>query len=980
MSLEEAKDIAISMNQIPMDPPPRRTSDIFERIGDDEEIDPLETENLSEWSDWRNPPPLHRDVELLDNLDSREAIRFSKLELAAGNYKSAIELAKVAIEKTPDIGSSPDSAIYAYLARIYLNMGDFKRARSYLNKAQKMHDKKPRGLKVALPHHQSAILHTRAELLEAQGKLSAAHEARCMVLNVWSKNRTPKKAIYARIQVALNLKDQGRAIEAEIEARQAFHEAFRLTGRNSDITAVAVYALGEIMLAQGRPADALKLAKAQISITNKAAFAEPMNMMIRSRIFAGDVLSAQYAFHDAMKQYDYVMIAVKDNQYFFKKYILQNAGIIISLLKTGRTNEAIDLISSSLSIYDQIGVRKHYGTAEMVALRGMAHALLNEKKLALKDFSQSMQIIIGSGVSQGGDYSKKRRLSIIAEAYIDLLVNIRENRLEWKFGIDASAEAFKIAATIRDSKVQFALSASSARTAATRDLELTELVRSEQNAQKQISALQATLANATAAPSNQQDFASIQRLRDSIADLIQAREALIDNIKRKFPRYTEFANLQPVSLATIQQHLTSDEAFLLIWTARDKTYIWAIPHQGEAAFSSASLGYEELKHIVGILRRALEPKTETFGDIPDFNFKQAYHLYRKLLLPVEKSWKKASELLVVVQGPLGQLPLAVLPTSQVKLPVENVELFSRYRKVPWLIRNLSITRLPSASSLAMLRTLPEGDPNRRTFVGFGDPVFNTAQLPISGPDQTTLKPVKLSSRIFVRGIRLTKNGNLDSIKILSTQLDHLIRLPDTAEEIRSIASILGADPDQDVYLGRQATEHQVKSMNLANRKVIAFATHALIPGDLDGLNQPALAFCSPSITDDYDDGLLTMGEILMLNMNADWVVLSACSTGAADGAGAEAVSGLGRAFFYAGTRALLVSMWPVETTSAKMLTTKLFQYQKEDKMLTRSGALRKSMLSLIDDLTLKDDVTGRIIASYAHPFFWAPFIVVGDGG
>ena len=123
-----------------------------------------------------------------------------------------------------------------------------------------------------------------------------------------------------------------------------------------------------------------------------------------------------------------------------------------------------------------------------------------------------------------------------------------------------------------------------------------------------------------------------------------------------------------------------------------------------------------------------------------------------------------------------------------------------------------------------------------------------------------------------------------------------------------------------------------------------------------------------------------MGEIMKLRMNADWVVLSACNTGAADGAGAEAVSGLGRAFFYAGTRAILVSMWPVETTSARKLTTSLFRFQKEDATLSRSGALRKSILGLIDGESLKDHATGKIIASYAHPFFWAPFIVVGDSG
>jgi CHAT domain-containing protein len=113
-------------------------------------------------------------------------------------------------------------------------------------------------------------------------------------------------------------------------------------------------------------------------------------------------------------------------------------------------------------------------------------------------------------------------------------------------------------------------------------------------------------------------------------------------------------------------------------------------------------------------------------------------------------------------------------------------------------------------------------------------------------------------------------------------------------------------------------------------------------------------------------------------LNADWVVLSACNTGAAGGAGAEAVSGLGRAFFYAGTRAILVSMWPVETTSARELTTGLFRYQKKDQRLSRARAFRKSMIDLIEGPGLKDHATDKIIASYAHPLFWAPFIIVGD--
>lgn len=156
-------------------------------------------------------------------------------------------------------------------------------------------------------------------------------------------------------------------------------------------------------------------------------------------------------------------------------------------------------------------------------------------------------------------------------------------------------------------------------------------------------------------------------------------------------------------------------------------------------------------------------------------------------------------------------------------------------------------------------------------------------------------------------------------------------------------------------------------------------THGLVPGDLNGLTQPALALSAPEVTGNAnEDGLLTMDEVLGLKLNADWVVLSACNTAAGDGAGSEAVSGLGKAFFFAGARTLLVSNWPVETVSARLLTTKLFEHQAANPTTTRAGALRATMLSLMDEAVSPDLIDGKPY-TYAHPMFWAPFSLVGDG-
>jgi CHAT domain-containing protein len=217
-----------------------------------------------------------------------------------------------------------------------------------------------------------------------------------------------------------------------------------------------------------------------------------------------------------------------------------------------------------------------------------------------------------------------------------------------------------------------------------------------------------------------------------------------------------------------------------------------------------------------------------------------------------------------------------------------------------------------------------------------------------------------------------------AVPTLAANFSQLSALPDTAEEIKEIADALHADTATSVYIGRLATESTVKRLRLDNRRVIVFATHGIAAGELIGLDQPALVLSNPALTGEKDeDGFLTMEEVLGLKLDADWVVLSACNTASADGKGSEAVSGLGRAFFYAGARSLLVSNWAVETTSARLLTTELFKQQSANSNLSRAEALRQAMLSLIakDRVDLVDMQPGL---SYAHPAFWAPFSLVGD--
>jgi CHAT domain-containing protein len=190
---------------------------------------------------------------------------------------------------------------------------------------------------------------------------------------------------------------------------------------------------------------------------------------------------------------------------------------------------------------------------------------------------------------------------------------------------------------------------------------------------------------------------------------------------------------------------------------------------------------------------------------------------------------------------------------------------------------------------------------------------------------------------------------------------------------------LQADPTKVLYLGKKANEQEVKQTDLSHFRIVAFATHGLVPGDLNGLTQPALALSAPDVADVDGDGLLTMEEILSLKLDADWVVLSACNTAAGLDAGAEAASGLGRAFFYAGSRALLVTNWSVDSASARELVTDLFRRQAGDAGLSRAEALRQAIMALMDGPGYSD-ANGKTLFSYAHPLFWAPYTIIGDGG
>jgi CHAT domain-containing protein len=197
-------------------------------------------------------------------------------------------------------------------------------------------------------------------------------------------------------------------------------------------------------------------------------------------------------------------------------------------------------------------------------------------------------------------------------------------------------------------------------------------------------------------------------------------------------------------------------------------------------------------------------------------------------------------------------------------------------------------------------------------------------------------------------------------------------LPETALEVQSISRVLDGGAGS-LVLGRDATEERFREQALDKYRVLYFATHGLLPGELRCQSEPGLVLTPPAQapSDKARDGLLDASEIAALRLNAELVVLSACNTAAGGGKfGGEALAGLAEAFFYAGARSLLASHWAVPSAPTVRLMTGLFE--RAGSQLTGGGglanALRQSQQALTDN------------PRTSHPFFWAAFTMVGDGG
>lgn len=863
-------------------------------------------------------------------------------------------------------GPDAQVRVRARLAIAYIDQSNLKRAEELLNEAEELIARSfPRSRSGA-----SAYWLTRAEmefnnikgrLLLRKGKLGEALETSKLANTkgielqnyeglVDQRQRTFSRSAHAWVmtETAMIYNAMGRLWDADESLRQAYalYKKYDLT---EDLMIDFYRRVADLRFNEGRYGEALKVLNMVTAIQRRQGLSPYSAQMLFTRNGIHRNLTAQKKWSEVLTQLDEVDV------YALRNLRLQNIVRQVDIraltyIHTNRVPQAQQLMRGTLGWHTDNFGPNHYYTSIVRGIYAMTLAAstnpmdrLNARPVfehAIADMTMPSTLSVDYQESPFRQDIKK----MILQSYLNLLAdsNIQSEK--------EASDAFVAANHLMASTVQQAIAEAAARSGI-KQPKLAEVVRKDQDAKNELTNLYAYISSQSSEGADRRNPEIVKNMRLRIGELENTRKTIKTQIQQEFPEY--FQLLQPKSPLPqdIAKNLKPNELFISVLPLDQETYVFAIANDGKVVFNRTRLGQAEVAKRVTHIRKNLD--VAGLGQqTPAFDVNAAYDLYKQLLQPLEPMMQGKEHLVIASSGSLGQLPFAVLPMQAKTTPT------------PWLIRRFAISHIPSANAWVALKHLAASPSGAQPMMAWGDPLFNRQQL-AQATSTHTEKPVR-----SVLEKRNETSFDFEKSKIDVVRYSDIPALPETRDEVLALAKTLGANPKTDVFLGKDATRESVlaadKAGLLGQKQIIAFATHGLLPGDLPHLDQPALAM---AVSDQANASpLLTLEDVLGLKLNADWVILSACNTAGADGRVEEALSGLARGFFYAGSRSLLVTHWSVESESAMQLTTHTFEAYKSNPSMTRASALRTAMLKVMAQ------------RQYEHPTYWAPYALVGEGG
>jgi tetratricopeptide (TPR) repeat protein/CHAT domain-containing protein len=652
--------------------------------------------------------------------------------------------------------------------------------------------------------------------------------------------------------------------------------------------------------------------------------------------------------------------------------------------KQKRYADAASLLHRAISIRKSVLPREHSDIATSLnnlawVYRDSRSAISLVSDSELDDFEKPLRkevleihaarLLSGVSGEQGeGLTSADRRGHVLP--YLQLLARAK---LELEGDVADAVKAIQLGRRLQNSE---AYELVAQRVATNQGSQVEELIRERQDLARRARHLQSVMNEWYSVASNEPAARALEDLEVEYESLIEQQKALSLRLGRQSPSLAELEGRRLVDFGAVQAALSAGEAALAWVLGDEESYLLIIRSEGLPSLKALELSESVVARKVEQLHRALDlGDPEHYGEFAAFPASLSADLFIKLF---GSSWqselKGISRLLLVPEGPLTQLSFPALLTEEPH-QVEFGPNSANYGDAPWLVRRFAVSILPSLSALTILREeLPDREA-AEPFLGIGDPLLDdhpakTRAIGKSGGRRSlAVRDVRNASRVHPSGA-----SALEMRELRLQRIREQPSLPDTAVELHRIAELLDAE-EGSLLLREAATELRVKQTSLRRYGTLSFATHGVLAGELGRGIEPGLILTPPAKATDTDDGFLSLSEVAALDLNANWVVLSACNTAASAGdagnggaGGGEGLTGLAKAFTYAGARALLVSQWSVASATTVELMEKLFLGYR-DMELSRAEAHRSAMLTMLE----ADDPL------YRHPSIWAPFVLVGDG-
>jgi len=635
-------------------------------------------------------------------------------------------------------------------------------------------------------------------------------------------------------------------------------------------------------------------------------------------------------------------------------------------MKLGQYEKAIQELRKSIEISKQIGE---------IETAWKSHRSLG---IALWKYNKPMEAIIqyGKAIELIEDLYRHTQVlkeeerssmiggkSFVYQEFIELLLEL--HRKSPNKGYDR--EAFLISERSKSRTFREMMAKAGARTVFSGDETFKKMVEREQQLIGEVINLQGLLTKELSKPEEKKKNELVESLKGQLSKAGKSLSDIEKEIESKYPRYADLKRPKPLTLEELQDILKPDETLISYAVGKDKTAAFVI---GKKSFKlmEVNINREGLAKLVKNFRKGVEEVGE-LKDLEEFDPKIAYELYQKVFQSLSSELKGVVKLYISADDILYTLPFEALVDKEIDLQsFRQARSKSRsgegaylgeYGTLHYLLDTYTITYLPSASVLGSLRKYEKPGYGRwtRPLIAFADPIFNEEEA----EGEKKMKGKGISKETQLTAQILTR----------STGIGKLERLTESAQEAEAVAKVVNGIRE-DVYLREKATEEKVYQTKLKEARYILFSTHGLLGGDFSGVAEPSLVLTLIGNTSGKD-GFLTMSEVLGLDLNAEMVILSACNTsGRGEKAdNGEGFAGLTRSFMYAGSKSLLVTHWSVESEAARDLMVETFKNMQKG---GRPEALREAKLNMKKFIRQM----GKEKVSLSHPFFWAPFVLVGE--